>query len=1155
MRYSYLYPVTLLTILLSIACSTTLLGQTSNIPNYHKVVRKTERKLNRNLSKTSNQLISPRKEEETPLGWWIQEYVATMDPILGKPTPEVLFSEMVKLNSKSVNQRAQPGSSKTQWERRGPNNLAGRSRCVEFDPTVSSGKKVWAGAVTGGLWYNNDISSSTSKWISVSDLWANITVTCIAFDPNEPGTMYVGTGEGWGTTSSSSRGYGIFKSTDSGRSFQHLTNTASYYYVNDIVVRNEAGKSVVYVAVDVLWFAGTWHGGATTPGIYRSTNGGSSFTNLNIRPSGQSFNFAPADFEIDSYNRLWVGTRQNSATGTTDKGGGRILYSDNGTTFSIAYTYTGGSTSRVELGVSPNHLAVYAMIEKSGKADTLVKSLDRGVTWQKMTKPRDADNGISKTDFSRNQAWYDWIIAVNPKDSTILVCGAIDMFYSSNGGSTWGQASKWSNNPGLDQLNCSYVHADIHDLKFNSDGKRLLVGCDGGVFYSADINNNPTNNSNCLVQRNNELLITQFYWGDISQTKGSNFMIAGAQDNGTHAFSSSGLNDKLQITGGDGGYCFISSLNDNKQVASYVYNQFFGTTNSWSSFTKLIDDGTTGKFINPAVLDPLNDLLFTGKGAGTIYRNKLGNLSSSAVTITFGATSLGSASAFFASKSTTGKPMIFIGTDAGKIVITNDASITTPTFTNITGTINAGNISSIFRHKETDTLFVTLSNYGVSNVYFSPDGGKNWSVKDGNLPNMPVWSILVNPNKTGEALIATELGIYGTSNIYATTVSWSPYNNGMGPVKTMALRYRNNDRTIMAVTHGRGVFTSDAWSKESPIVVFGSDKQKVCATEIVTFKDSTLNAPTSWKWTIVPDSGVVFRSGTSNSSQNPKIQFTRGGKYEISLEANNALGLDVLTKKDFIEVTDSISFSADVISSKTVYCINDTFSVSAIIKSDTNLNKNLLGYSWKKNNTLIPGTTDSNLWGLKPIKSDIYQAIITSSQFCVSPKIVTVSDTIKNIYGAKSLTTSRFMDTLTAENVGAGDYLWFKNGVEVERGRIIKAKSNGNYRCVYLENGCYSDSSNVINFNSLNLYYTEQSNGLIIFPTISNGIINIKGLSSISSMNVYDMHGKCLVSLEIKPGENVIDLRNYNIVNGVYMVSIYSDMKLNILNSKIIISH
>ncbi len=1154
MRNSYQNRTIFFTILFLFLGDSYVLGQTQKNQSYHKVVRKTERKLSKSFSKPSIQLTAPRKEEETPLGWWIQEYVATMDPKLGKPTPEELFPEMVRLNSKSVTQRAQPGGTKTQWERRGPNNLAGRSRCVEFDPTVSTGKKVWAGAVTGGLWYNNDITSSTSKWVSVSDLWANITVTSIAFDPNEPGTMYVGTGEGWGTTSSSSRGYGIFKSTDSGRTFQHLANTASYYYVNDLVVRNEAGKSVVYAAVDVLWFAGSWHGGATSTGIYRSTNGGSSFTNLNIRPTGQSFNYAPADFEIDAYNRLWVGTRQNSATGTTDKGGGRVLYSDNGSTFSVAYTYTGGSTSRVELGVSPNHLAVYAMIEKSGKADTLVKSLDRGATWQKMTKPRDADNGIAKTDFSRNQAWYDWIITVSPKDSNILVCGAIDMFYSANGGSSWGQASKWSNNPGLDKLNCSYVHADIHDLKFNSDGKRLLVGCDGGVFYSADINNNPTTNSNCLVERNNELLITQFYWGDISQTKGSNFMMAGAQDNGTHAFVSSGLNDKRQITGGDGGYCFISSLNDNKQVASYVYNQFFGTTNAWSSFTKLIDDGTTGKFINPAVLDPLNDLLFTGKGAGTIYRNKLGNLSSAAVTITFGATSLGNASAFFASKSSSGKPMIYIGTDAGKVVVTNDASLTTPSFTNITGTIGAGNISGIFRHNESDSIFVTLSNYGVSNIYFSPDGGKNWIVKDGNLPNMPVWSILVNPNKLGEALIATELGIYGTSNIYATTVTWTPYNMGMGPVKTMALRYRNNDRTIMAVTHGRGVFTSDAWSKESLIVVFGSDKQKVCATEIVSLKDSTLNAPTSWKWKVVPDSGVVFRSGTSSTSQNPKIQFTRGGKYEISLEATNTLGSDVLTKIDFIEVSDSITFSANLISSKGIYCVNDTFSLTIYLNADSILNKDSLSYSWKKNNATISAANTISLWGLKPNMLDKYQAIISSSQYCVSPKLVTVSDTIKSIYGVKNLAITRFMDTLTAENVGSGDYVWFKNGIEVDRGRIIKAKSNGSYRCVYTENGCNSDSSNILNFNSLQALKHEKSNNISIFPTVTDGLLNIDGLNRNTTLLIYRATGEKIATKQLLTGLQSIDLRGLNISEGVYLISINDEWNNCLSKSKIIFS-
>ena len=167
---------------------------------YFRKVNRTVKHLHKEFTNNTYNQGNPRKEEETPLGWWIQDYVATMDPSLGRPTPEILIPEIQKLSNRGINQRAQPGGPKTQWQARGPNNLAGRSRCVEFDPTDPLGKKVWAGAVTGGLWYNNDISSSTSKWISVSDLWSNITVTAIAFDPNNPGTMYVGTGEGWGTT-------------------------------------------------------------------------------------------------------------------------------------------------------------------------------------------------------------------------------------------------------------------------------------------------------------------------------------------------------------------------------------------------------------------------------------------------------------------------------------------------------------------------------------------------------------------------------------------------------------------------------------------------------------------------------------------------------------------------------------------------------------------------------------------------------------------------------------------------------------------------------------------------------------------------------------------------------------------------------------------
>ncbi|MEY4709082.1 MAG: hypothetical protein RIS28_214, partial [Bacteroidota bacterium] len=179
-------------------------------------------------------------------------------------------------------------------------------------------------------------------------------------------------------------------------------------------------------------------------------------------------------------------------------------------------------------------------------------------------------------------------------------------------------------------------------------------------------------------------------------------------------------------------------------------------------------------------------------------------------------------SAFCSSVSGTGKAQLYVGTDVGKLYVSTDAGATTPVWTDITGTINAGNISSIFRLRKSDTLFVTISNYGTGvNIYMSVDAGKNWTSRDGNISDMPIWSILLNPKKMGEAIIATELGVYGTSDIFATSVVWAPYNEGMGAVKTSNLKYRENDQTIMVVTHGRGVFTSDAWSKASPIAKFG----------------------------------------------------------------------------------------------------------------------------------------------------------------------------------------------------------------------------------------------------------------------------------------------------------------------------------------------
>ncbi|MCU0446414.1 MAG: hypothetical protein MUE85_16020 [Microscillaceae bacterium] len=132
-----------------------------------------------------------------------QEFLKTVDPKL-KYVP---YEELVKANL-AVNKRLKNLSNAEKaaiagvnWRERGPDNVGGRTRAIMFDPNDATNRKVWAAGVTGGLWFNNDITNPNSTWQSVNDFWANIAVSCIAFDPNDTQTFYVGTGEGYLTAS------------------------------------------------------------------------------------------------------------------------------------------------------------------------------------------------------------------------------------------------------------------------------------------------------------------------------------------------------------------------------------------------------------------------------------------------------------------------------------------------------------------------------------------------------------------------------------------------------------------------------------------------------------------------------------------------------------------------------------------------------------------------------------------------------------------------------------------------------------------------------------------------------------------------------------------------------------------------------------------
>ena len=139
-----------------------------------------------------------------------------------------------------------------------------------------------------------------------------------------------------------------------------------------------------------------------------------------------------------------------------------------------------------------------------------------------------------------------------------------------------------------------------------------------------------------------------------------------------------------------------------------------------------------------------------------------------------------------------------------KIDFTDNESFTT---TNITSnSFPTANISSVSEGGSTDTLLVTFSNYGITSIWYSSNGGDSWIEKQSNLPDMPIRTSLIHPDNSNHALVGTEIGVWGTENLNDINTTWAPHNNGIANVRIDMLSIREEDHMILASTHGRGQF-------------------------------------------------------------------------------------------------------------------------------------------------------------------------------------------------------------------------------------------------------------------------------------------------------------------------------------------------------------
>ncbi|MCK8478976.1 fibronectin type III domain-containing protein [Psychroserpens algicola] len=766
-----------------------------------------------------------------PNRYFEQMWELTLNPSTGRLDD----GELSLLREQLVQQRGlfrSPGSVDNAWVERGPDNVGGRTRVIMFDPNDLTNNTVYAGGVSGGLWKNTNISSAASTWARVDNVPGNLSVTSITVDPRNSNIWYVGTGEQY--TAGDVVGNGVYVTTDGGTTWNAInippadsgdinfsaTNLflSGIYYVNDILAWDNGTSTELFVAVGAHIYGdaanpNNWLG-LQSSGIYRSTDGGANWNRIesaNMQHSfgGETYYYIPNDFEVGADNRIWVGTI-SSAIG---EGGGRVFSSTNGSTWTEAAASPLTDSDRVELECSAtNANKIYALTEGNSSPVHIYETTNAFGSITSLNLPNDADTNIAANDFCRGQAFYDLVIEADPADDDTFYVGGIDLFKTTNGGTTYTQLSHWYGGFGY-----QFVHADQHSIAFgNNSSTAMLFGHDGGISYSS-------NAGGTISTRNNGYNVTQFVKAGIGPdgTGDTNGIFsAGAQDNGTQAFrdgnTSPGINSSEELSDGDGFYTFVDKDGD-YMIATYVFNVIYRFDLPWDGVsringgaTSLANSQTTGDFVNQMGYDDDANRLLSNNSSGTSYSIRSINVNNASSGTLSNATNLTSKPTAFRASPFAANTW-YVGTANGGLLRLTNVTNSSATWTTIT-TPFVGSVSSVRFGETFEDLIVTIHNYGVTSIWYSDDEGQNWVSKEGDLPNIPVRDFLLNPLSPNEAIVATQLGVWQTIDFDTANPSWTQSYNGMSDVSVTSLDYwdvSGDDTTnqVIASTYGRGVFT------------------------------------------------------------------------------------------------------------------------------------------------------------------------------------------------------------------------------------------------------------------------------------------------------------------------------------------------------------
>jgi len=668
------------------------------------------------------------------------------------------------------------------WEMVGPTNIGGRITDLALHPRDTN--IIYVGAATGGIFKSEDKGVT---WQSIFDDAGSLSIGDLALAPSNPDIVYVGTGEANGSAMSGSfAGDGMYKSVDAGQTWTHIGLEKSEHIAR--VVVDDKNPDRVYVAA-----MGTLYGTNAERGLYRTLDGGESWENvLFVSDSTGCIDVVvhPQDANI-VYAATWERQRrpwQRDYAGVTS----RVYRSqDGGDTWeqlSNGLPSDDPDRGRIGLAISASNpkimYALYTTDPITNVFDEIYKSVDGGDSWQEM--PSFALNGMYSS-----FGWYFGNLRIDPNHPDIGYVLAINLFKTTDGGQTW--------RPILNGM-----HVDQHALEAHPmDSEFVVAGNDGGVYLSE--------NGGQSWRHVQVLPVTQFYNCEVSQSQ-SEVYFGGTQDNGTVRTVTGEQNSWQQVLGGDGFHVVVDPFDSNYVYAEYQWGNIFRSTNGGTNFQRSdngISNNDRTNWNTPVVIDPLHPATLY-YGANRLYRttNRASNWEAISGDLTkglhqSGSTSYGTITSIAVSPKTSN--IIYVGTDDGNVQVSLDYG---ESWELVSENLPNRYVTEVAADpRDSLTGYVTFSGFRsvdyLPHIFKTEDAGQTWQDISGNLPEVPVNDIIIDPDFENTYYVATDLGVWYT---YNGGMSWSIFGENLPTTIVSDLAWHIESRTLVAGTYGRSMY-------------------------------------------------------------------------------------------------------------------------------------------------------------------------------------------------------------------------------------------------------------------------------------------------------------------------------------------------------------